>query len=196
MATTLPPAVDLGARGEVAPSPSLAALFTGFLWVSMHAFGGVLPWARRMLVENRRWLAPDEFVETLAFCQFLPGPNIVNMSIAVGGKFRGVPGALAGFLGLMAVPFCLVIAVGVFYAHYGDNPGVRGAFAGVAAAAAGLLTATAAKMAMPMLEHRFVKAAPFLAVAFVAVAIIRIPLHWVIIVLAPLSIAASWRRRK
>ena len=55
-----------------------------------------------MLVEKRGWLTPDEFVETLAFCQFLPGPNIVNMSIAVGGKFRGVPGALAGFLGLVA----------------------------------------------------------------------------------------------
>ena len=188
--------MDLEARGEAAQSPSLGALFTGFLWVSMHAFGGVLPWARRMLVENRRWLSPDEFVETLAFCQFLPGPNIVNMSVAVGGKFRGVPGALAGFLGLMAVPFCLVIAIGVFYAHYGDNPSVRGAFAGVAAAASGLLTATAAKMAMPMLENRFMKAAPFLAIAFVAVAIIRVPLHWVILVLAPLSIAVSWRWRK
>jgi chromate transporter len=196
VATTLPPAVDIEARGGAAPSPTLAALFAGFLWVSMHAFGGVLPWARRMLVEDRRWLSPDEFVETLAFCQFLPGPNIVNMSIAVGAKFRGVPGALAGFLGLMAVPFCLVIAVGVFYAHYGDHPSVRGAFTGVAAAAAGLLTATAAKMAMPMLERRFVKAAPFLAVAFIAVALMRVPLHWVILVLAPLSIAASWRWRR
>jgi len=162
----------------------------------MHAFGGVLPWARRMVVEKRRWLSPDEFIETLAFCQFLPGPNIVNMSIAVGGRFRGVPGSLAGFLGLMAVPFCLVLLFGVFYAHYGDEPAVHGAFAGVASAAAGLLTATAAKMAVPILERRFAKAAPFLAIAFIAVALFRVPLHWVIIVLAPLSVAASWKWRK
>ena len=195
-----PAALDPTSTSEPAPptgtTPTALELFVAFAKIALSGFGGVIAWARRVLVQDRGWLTPQEFAEVLALCQVLPGPNIVNMSIAVGGRFRGVPGSLAGFFGLMAVPFCLVLLFGVFYAHYGDEPAVHGAFAGVASAAAGLLTATAARMAVPILERRFRKAAPFLALAFVAVALFRVPLHWVIIVLAPLSVAASWTWRK
>src|SRR5689334_2339669 len=91
------------------PTPSRRALFVGFLIVGMQGFGGVLPFARRMLVEQRRWLSEREFIEVLSLSQFLPGPNIVNVSIIVGSRFRGPSGAAAASLGLMLMPFLIVL---------------------------------------------------------------------------------------
>src|SRR6202030_3001062 len=69
--------------------PSLAQLYFGFAQIALSAFGGALPWARRILVEDKGWLDPDDFTDTLALCQFLPGPNVINLSIVVGSRFRG-----------------------------------------------------------------------------------------------------------
>jgi chromate transporter len=89
--------------------PTPRALFTGFLGIGVSGFGGVMPWARRLLVEQRRWLTADEFTDMLSLCQFLPGPNIVNVAVAVGARFCGARGVLAGLAGLMIVPFAIVI---------------------------------------------------------------------------------------
>jgi chromate transporter len=86
---------------ETRPDPTVIELFAGFFVVGICGFGGVLPWARRMIVEQRRWLTPAEFTEMLGLCQFLPGGNIMNVTIVLGSRFRGIPGALACFLGLM-----------------------------------------------------------------------------------------------
>ena len=93
--------------------PSVGALFMGFLEVGLMGFGGVLAIARRMLVESRRWLTPAEFTDLLALCQFLPGGNIMNLSVAVGLRFRGWRGAVAAITGLMAVPCAIVIVIGI-----------------------------------------------------------------------------------
>src|ERR1700755_2212425 len=85
--------------------PTVAELFTGFFWAGVSGFGGVLPFARRMIVDKRRWLTAEEFTDMWSLCQFLPGPNIVNMSIALGLRYRGLSGALAGALGLLGAPF-------------------------------------------------------------------------------------------
>ncbi len=55
--------------------PTLFRLFLGFLSVGMYGLGGVLPWARRMVVEQKRWLTAVEFTDMLRLCQFLPGDN-------------------------------------------------------------------------------------------------------------------------
>src|SRR5690349_6991365 len=103
-----------------APDPGLLELFVGFLSVAMVAFGGVLPIARRALVERYRWLTPDEFTEVIGLAQFLPGPNIVNLSVVVGARFRGVPGAIAAVLGLTVVPAVGVVLAGVVFTRYAD----------------------------------------------------------------------------
>ncbi len=77
------------------PCPSIAQIFTGFLTLGLIAFGGALPLARRELVERRKWLDADEFTDLLDLCQFLPGGNVINLSVAVGMRFRGLPGALS-----------------------------------------------------------------------------------------------------
>jgi chromate transporter len=169
-------------------TPELSELFLGFLAISLSGFGGVLPWARRMLVEQRRWLGEREFAEALALCQFLPGPNIVNLSIIVGSRFRGVPGALAAFAGLVGVPLVIMIACGALYARFGHLETLRGALAGLAAGAAGLIVAMAAKMTVPLIREGQVAPLLFALAGFVAVGLLRLPLYWVVLVLAPTSI--------
>jgi chromate transporter len=177
-------------------TPSLRQIFVAFLAISLSAFGGTLPWARRVLVVQRQWMNPDEFIDTLALCQFLPGPNIVNLSIAVGVRFRGLLGALAALLGLIIAPFCIVIVLGALYARFGNLDSPRGMFAGIAAAAAGLVIAMAARMAAPLLRTRALSSAPFMMAAFIMVGLLGWPLPYVLIGLAPLSVAIAWRDRR
>jgi len=173
--------------------PSISALFLGFLSAGLCGFGGVLPWARRMVVEQRRWLTPAEFTDMLALCQFLPGPNIINVSVALGLRFRGVAGSVACFVGLMAAPMAIVILLGVFFAHFRDVPAVRHGFAGLAAGASALVLATALKIAAP-LRHR-VDGIVVAVVTLVAIAFLRFPMLPVLLVVAPLAIAFAWYRQ-
>src|SRR6202051_1165349 len=148
------------------PRPSLSELFIAYALLALYGFGGVLAWSRRMMVEERQWLTPEQFNETYALCSFLPGPNIVNFSVIFGSRFRGPPGAVAAFTGLLGPPMALVLIVGALYAHYGDLPVLRRMLTGVAAAAAGLLLATVAKMARPLFRNRAVTG-PLLGLAAV-----------------------------
>ena len=172
--------------------PGLAALFLAFLGIALAGFGGALPWAHRALVERRRWLDEETFTELLGLAQFLPGPNVINLSVAVGARFRGAPGALAALAGIIGAPFCFALALGWLYGRYGALEGVRGATAGVAAAAAGLIVAMAVKLVRPALRARLVVALPVALAAFVAIGLARLPLHGVLLVLAPLSVALTW----
>lgn len=181
-------------RGGERPGPR--ALFATFFQIAVSGFGGTLPFARRMLVERRAWLSPDDFTETLSLCQSLPGPNVVNMSIVVGARACGWRGSIAAFAGLVGTPVLVVIALGALYSRFGGLDQVRHALIGLGAAAAGLVVATAARMAEPLLRSRPWVASPFIAAGFLAVAILKWPLPWVLLALAPISIfaAAAWRR--
>src|SRR5215831_10674154 len=114
---------------------SLSELFFGFLKVGVSGFGGVLPFARRMIVEERRWLTELEFLDVLSLSQFLPGPNIINVSIIIGRRFGGVTGSLAACGGLMLMPLVIVLALATLYAQVAQIDAVRGAFTGVSASA-------------------------------------------------------------
>ena len=174
----------------VAPSP--AALFAAFFSIALSGFGGVLPFARRTLVDRREWLTAAEFTETLSLCQSLPGPNVVNMSIVVGGRACGWQGSVAAFAGLVATPVAIVISLGALYSRFGGLAEVRAALVGLGAAASGLVAATAVRMAEPLLKSRPTVAAPFIVIAFVLVAIVKVSLPLVLVGLAPISISAAW----
>jgi chromate transporter len=177
------------------PAPSLREIYLSFVLVSVMGFGGVLPWARRMIVERRRWLTEAEFLDLLALCQFLPGPNICNLSIAVGARFGGVKGSAVAFLGITGLPFVIVIALGALYGEYGGAPAVTDALLGVSAAASGMILAMAARLSRPLLLRRPGEAAPVMILVFAAVALLRLPLPWVLAGAIPLSIGISWWRR-
>jgi chromate transporter len=175
--------------------PSSADLFLGFAQIAVSAFGGALPWARRILVEDRGWLSGEDFTDLLALCQFLPGPNVVNLSVAVGARFQGSRGALAAFLGLMAGPFVLIVGLGLAYLRFGQIGALDGAFAALGAAAAGLVIATAAKMAIPLVRKRPVTTVPIIVGGLVLAGFLGWSLPAVLAVLAPISIFLAWRVR-
>jgi chromate transporter len=182
----------LSDAAEPRDPPTVAALFWGFLSIGVIGFGGVLPWARRMMVEQRRWLTPSEFTDLLGLCQFLPGPNIVNLSVALGSRFRGLPGAVAAVVGLISLPMVIVVSLGAVYAAYAEHPVVARGAEGLAAAASGLVVATALKIASP-LRGKWLGIFVALLV-LVAIAVLHLPLVPTMLVLAPASIALHWWR--
>ena len=175
-------------------APTLAQLFLAFFGIAIMGFGGVLPWARRMLVEQRHWLTADEFTEILALGQFLPGGNIVNMSIVIGQRFRGVPGAIVAPGGLLLGPMLIVIGLGALYLEYGQLPVVQMALGGMTAAAAGLILSMAVKMMTPLVRREAVVPLGFAVLTFAGIGILQLPLHVVFVVLVPASIAIAWWR--
>jgi chromate transporter len=175
--------------------PSLSELFGAFVVVSISGFGGALPWARRMIVEQKHWMTAEEFNEAFALSQFLPGPNVVNFSVVFGSRFGGAPGAAVALAGLMGPPLIIVTILAALYARYGDLEVLGRILSGITAAATGLLISVVAKMAAPLFRKRW-DWAPLIAIAaFIGVAIMQWPLPWVFIVLAPISIAFAWVKR-
>jgi len=175
--------------------PGARTLFLGFLSVGLSGFGGVLPFARRMLVDDRRWLTAEAFNETFALCQSLPGPNIVTLSAVVGSRFAGARGALAAVFGLMGAPVAIILALGALYARFGATGRAPEAIAALGAAASGLILAMAAKMAGPLIRRRPLASAPIMALAFIGAGLFGVPLIWVLATIVPVSVAIAWRIR-
>jgi chromate transporter len=162
-----------------------------FVELALSSSGGALAPAHRILVDKRGWLTAREFTEILALSQVLPGPNIVNVAIYVGTRYRGAPGAVAAFAGLLLAPLVVIVPLMVLYAQSGDNELLRGTFRGVAAAAAGLMVATSLKVALPY--RHSLRAVLLAALAFAGVSLLHWPLIVVVLVLAPCGILAAWR---
>ena len=186
------PAPDLPASTP----PGLIALFVAFAKISLAGFGGVLVWARRGIVDQHRWMTADEFNETYALCHFLPGPNVVNLSVVFGSRFRGIPGSVAAFAGLLGPPVVIVTILAALYARYGEIDALRRILAGVSCAAVGLLLSAVFRMMMPLVKRRDLVALVLLVAVFVAIGLLRLPLPAVLLVAIPLSIALSFALRR
>ena len=171
--------------------PTLAGLFLGFLSVGICGFGGVLPWARRMIVDQRRWLTGAEFTDLLSLCQFLPGPHVIHVAVALGARFHGPIGSVAGIAGLLAAPMAIVLALASVYDRFAEVPVVADAFAGLAAAASALVLSMALKISAP-LRVRPTSILVWLA-TLAAIALFRWPLPAVLAVMAPVSILLAHR---
>jgi chromate transporter len=174
--------------------PTLRELFLSFLRIALSGVGGVMPHAHHTLVARKRWFDDREFTEILSAGQFLPGPNIVNVGVLVGVRMRGLPGALAAFAGLVTLPFLLVLALSVVYESYAGLPWVAHAFRGFSCGAAGLVVAMAIKLGTA--QPRRLWLAAIAASAFVAVAVLHLPLVAVVLVLAPLGLIIAWRSHR
>ena len=188
------PMTDASAKSP-APPPTIPELFRAFAMMSLHGFGGALPWARRAIVEDKRWMTAHEFNEAFAVAQLLPGANVVNLAIVFGRRLHGAAGAAVALAGLLIPPVVIVLILGALYARYGDIDALQRVLAGVAAAAAGLIVAIVLKMAQPLLRQGPTGLA-IAAAGFVAVGVMRWPLPYVLLVLAPLSIALAARARR
>ena len=176
--------------------PGLLELFVAFAKMSLAGFGGVLVWARRGIVDQHRWMTAEEFNETFALCHFLPGPNIVNLSVVFGSRFRGVAGGLAAFAGLVGPPMVIATVLAAIYARYGEIDALRRILAGVACAAVGLLLAVVFKMMMPLIKKRDVVGLLIMVAVFIAIGLFRLPLQAVLLVGIPLSLAITYYMRR
>lgn len=173
------------------PVPSLPDLFLTYGKIGLIGFGGINAWARRVLVEEKRWLTDQDYAETLGLGQVLPGPNALNAAIMVGDRFHGTAGAIAAPSAMFGGPLVLLAGLAVFYDAYGDVPTVRAVLAGVAAAAAGMVLGTAAKMTQKLRPPPALLAVGL--VALVAAGVFRVPLPVTVLGLAPFGIWAAWR---
>ena len=178
------------------PPPSLAALFVAFARMSLAGFGGVLVFARRAIVEQHRWMTADEFNETFALCHFLPGPNIVNLSMVFGARLRGIAGGVAAFAGLLLPPTLIMTGLAFVYARFGDVEVLRRILAGISCAAVGLLIAVVFRMMTPLLKRMDAVALILMLGVFLAIGVLRLPLQAVLLVAIPLSVGVTFILRR
>ncbi|MES2283280.1 MAG: chromate transporter [Pseudomonadota bacterium] len=181
------------------PQPeSLTDLFVSFTLLALQGFGGVLAVVQRELVEKKRWMTREEFIEDWAVAQIMPGPNVINLSVMIGSRYFGLKGALAALAGMLVVPLILVLLLGVFYAQFADHPGAAGALRGMGAVAAGLIGATGLKLFAALKTNAMgLRLCIVFGVAcFIAVALLRWPLVYVLLGLGGLACALTWQKMK
>jgi chromate transporter len=159
--------------------PDLRALFLAFSSVGLSGFGGVLPFARRMLVEERRWMSAEQFNAQLGLCQFLPGPNVINLAVVVGKRYCGLAGAIVAPVGLLAGPFVIVLLLALLYDHYGSLAPVQSMLRGIAAVGCGLLFGMAWRMGAALKDKAYFL--PFTALTVAAIAGLRWPMPAVMV---------------
>lgn len=173
-------------QGAVEPLPapkSCSDLFWSFTWLALQGFGGVLAVVQRELVEKKRWMTREQFVEDWAVAQIMPGPNVVNLSMMIGGRYFGLRGALSALAGMLTLPLLVVLLLAVLYGQVAEYPVAQNALRGMGAVAAGLITATGIKL-IAALERNALGTGVCIglaAITFVAIGLLRWPLLWVLL---------------
>lgn len=170
--------------------PTRRELFTGFFGIGIVGFGGVLPLVHHMLVLRKGWLTDAEFTELLGLGQILPGPNVVNLSVAVGGRFHGASGALLAFSGLLLAPFCIAMLLVSLYQQYRGLPALQQVLAGLAPAATGLIFGMGLRLAAKLERSSWCIALAVLT--FVAIGLLHWPLLPLLLVMVPLAVTLAW----
>jgi chromate transporter len=165
---------------------SLWNLCTGFLLIGLMGFGGIAASANYIIVENRKWLTPREFVEMFGICSILPGGNFLNAATMIGDEHQGPLGSILCLASLLLAPLVILLGIALVYDHFSYLPDVRAATSGAASAAAGLIFGTAARLTKGV--ERNVISAIFAAASFICIGVLRFPLWVIVVVICPLAI--------
>lgn len=177
---------------------SLLDLFISFTILALQGFGGVLAVVQRELVERKRWLTQEEFIEEWAVAQIMPGPNVVNLALMIGNRYFGLRGGLVALAGMLTVPLMVVLVLAVLHSHYAQHPGVAGALRGMAAVSAGMIAATGLKLASALGKHPLpmwlTAAIALLCVVFVVV--LHLPLAYTLLILGSIGVTLTYRKMK
>lgn len=171
-------------------------LFLSFTVLALQGFGGVLAVVQRELVERKRWMTREQFVEDWAVAQIMPGPNVVNLSLMIGGRYFGLSGALVALAGMLLAPLCVVLLLVLGFASVSENALAQGALRGMGAVAAGLIAASGLRLIGALQHNPMGRPAciGFAALSFVGVGLLRIPLAWVLLGMG--CVACAWAYRK
>ncbi len=171
-------------------------LFWSFSWLALQGFGGVVAIVQRELVENKRWMTNEEFLEDWAVAQVMPGPNVANLSLMIGDRYFGLRGGLAALAGMLTFPMLLALLAVLVYAHWATHPAMAGALRGMGAVAAGLIGGMVFKLAAALRAHVL---GPWLCAAlagatWAAVSWWHIPLYGVLLGLGSAACILTWRK--
>ncbi len=185
------------AESNPRPQPrSLSDLFLSFTWLAVQGFGGVLAVAQRELVDRKRWFTREEFIEEWAVAQIVPGPNMINLAIMLGGRYFGWRGAVAAVAGMLTLPLLMIVLLALLYGSVSQDPAVQGALRGMGAVAAGLIAANGLKL-IPGLKANVLGRALCALLGLgclVAVAWLRLPLAAVLLGLGAIGMGVAYRR--
>lgn len=175
---------------------SLHDLFWSFTGLALQGFGGVLAIVQRELVDRKKWLTKEEFVEEWAVAQVLPGPNVVNLSLMLGGRYFGLAGAVVAVAGILVFPLLVVLLLAALFSGVSDSAVAQGALRGMGAVAAGLICATGLKLAAALAKNAIgpVGCALLAVATFIAIALFRVPLVWVLLCLGTTATLWAWLR--
>jgi chromate transporter len=185
---------------SVAESPnhpqSKTELFCSFTVLALQGFGGVMAVAQRELVDQKRWLTREQFVEDWAVAQVMPGPNVVNLSMMIGGRYFGLPGALAALVGMLLIPTMVLLLLALLYGGLADSAIAQGALRGMGAVAAGLVMASGVKLVRVLGQNPmgWFTCLLVLVLTFVTVALLHWPLAWVLLGLGGCACVWAWRQ--
>lgn len=158
-------------------------LFMSFSILALQGFGGVLAVVQRELVEKKQWLTREQFIEDWAVAQIMPGPNVVNLSLMIGGRHFGLAGALAGVAGILAAPMVVVLLLAMVFGSVSDSAWAQGALRGMGAVSAGLIAAVGLKLISALKSNPMGMPVciALAAASFVGVGVLRLPLAWVLL---------------
>jgi chromate transporter len=167
-------------------------LFICFSKIGMSGFGGVLPWARRTLVEQDKVLSSEEFSAILGICQIVPGPNILNLAVCIGSRLCGAKGAFAAALGLILGPICIVMLLATLYQYYSNLESVKGLLRGVSAVGVGLIASTGIKMLCD--EFRYPAMLLVVVITVIAASYFHLGLGWVVLIVSPMALFLGFKK--
>jgi chromate transporter len=120
-----------------------------FLWLGTVGFGGPIALAGHMqqdLVDSRRWVSKEDYVEGLALAQLAPGPLAAQLAMYLGYIRAGLLGATAVGLAFVLPSFLMVLALSAAYVRYGGLPWMQACFYGIGAAVIGIIARSAFKL--------------------------------------------------
>ena len=168
---------------------SLLELFRAFSLLALQGFGGVMAITQRELVERRRWLSREAFLEDWAVAQILPGPNVANLAVMLGDRYMGARGALVSVAGLFVFPFLIVLALAIGFISLSHLPQVQGAMRGMGLVVAALIATTALKLMPALRTHPGGRLFCVLAglATFICIVVLKWALVWVLLLVGGLS---------
>jgi len=162
METTAIPVED----GET--QPKLGEFLLYFLRLGTLGFGGPIALAGYMqkdLVEERKWISNQDYVEGLAFSQLSPGPLAAQLAMYLGWVRAGTTGATLVGAAFVLPSFLMVVLLAALYVHYGQLPWIQGAFYGIGAAVIAIIARSAYKLVRSTLKKDWLLWTLFAALA-------------------------------
>lgn len=178
-------------------SGTLRRLFLSTLELSACTFGGgfvIIPLMRKKFVEELGWIEEQEMLDLAAIAQSSPGSIAVNVSILVGYRVAGIPGALLTTLGSVLPPLVIISVISLFYRAFRDNVWVSMAMAGMLCGVTAVIFDVVVNMVSTLLKQKRVLPLLVLVGAFLATRYGKVNILIIIFLCGLLGAGDTWLR--